>query len=212
MGLFILRRLGVMILTALCLTFIVFWLTNLFPNLEIESLVDISPRLLEMLDNCEVDIAIAHGTTGDQRMNHVPLPPIEMVWFTAGTDPVDDPDAARAFFDKPVITYPRNTVPFRQMREAVWSRVGSDVPLFPFSSLPSALQMVATGVGVAAFPVHVSARMEQDGAIKRFDPGWSPDSLDFSIHYLADPIDPIAEKVVDLIADTAHQYDCTAVA
>jgi peptide/nickel transport system permease protein len=34
MGLFILRRLGVMILTGLCLTFIVFWLTNLYPNLE----------------------------------------------------------------------------------------------------------------------------------------------------------------------------------
>ncbi len=34
MGLFILRRLGVMIFTALCLTFIVFFLTNLYPNLE----------------------------------------------------------------------------------------------------------------------------------------------------------------------------------
>ena len=34
MGLFILRRFGVMVLTALCLTFIVFWLTNLYPNLE----------------------------------------------------------------------------------------------------------------------------------------------------------------------------------
>lgn len=34
MGLFLLRRLGVMLLTALCLTFIVFWLTNLYPNLE----------------------------------------------------------------------------------------------------------------------------------------------------------------------------------
>lgn len=34
MGLFFLRRLGVMLLTALCLTFIVFWLTNLYPNLE----------------------------------------------------------------------------------------------------------------------------------------------------------------------------------
>jgi len=34
MGLFIFRRLGVMILTALCLTFIVFFLTNLYPNLE----------------------------------------------------------------------------------------------------------------------------------------------------------------------------------
>ena len=34
MGLFILRRSGVMLLTALCLTFIVFFLTNLYPNLE----------------------------------------------------------------------------------------------------------------------------------------------------------------------------------
>ncbi|WP_299961800.1 ABC transporter permease [uncultured Roseobacter sp.] len=34
MGLFILKRLGVMVLTALCLTFVVFWLTNLYPNLE----------------------------------------------------------------------------------------------------------------------------------------------------------------------------------
>ncbi|MBJ3762877.1 ABC transporter permease [Maribius pontilimi] len=34
MGLFILRRIAVMILTALCLTFIVFFLTNLYPNLE----------------------------------------------------------------------------------------------------------------------------------------------------------------------------------
>ncbi|GIT91968.1 peptide ABC transporter permease [Jannaschia pagri] len=34
MALFILRRLGVMVLTALCLTFIVFALTNLEPNLE----------------------------------------------------------------------------------------------------------------------------------------------------------------------------------
>jgi peptide/nickel transport system permease protein len=34
MGLFILRRIGVMLITALCLTFIVFYLTNLYPNLE----------------------------------------------------------------------------------------------------------------------------------------------------------------------------------
>src|SRR6056297_2638869 len=34
MGLFILRRAGMMLLTALCLTFIVFYLANLYPNLE----------------------------------------------------------------------------------------------------------------------------------------------------------------------------------
>ncbi|KNG93021.1 ABC transporter permease [Pseudaestuariivita atlantica] len=34
MGMFILRRAGVMLLTAICLTFIVFFMTNLYPNLE----------------------------------------------------------------------------------------------------------------------------------------------------------------------------------
>ena len=34
MRLFLLRRLGAMILTALCLTFVIFFLTNLYPNLE----------------------------------------------------------------------------------------------------------------------------------------------------------------------------------
>ena len=34
MGMFILRRVGVLILTSLCLTFVVFFLTNLYPNLE----------------------------------------------------------------------------------------------------------------------------------------------------------------------------------
>ena len=34
MGAFILRRVGLMVLTALCLTFVVFFLTNLYPNLE----------------------------------------------------------------------------------------------------------------------------------------------------------------------------------
>ena len=34
MGLFIIKRIGVMIATAICLTFIVFFLTNLYPNLE----------------------------------------------------------------------------------------------------------------------------------------------------------------------------------
>ena len=34
MAMFVLRRIGVMLLTALCLTFLVFFLTNLHPNLE----------------------------------------------------------------------------------------------------------------------------------------------------------------------------------
>ena len=34
MALFILRRIAIMLFTSLCLTFVVFFLTNLYPNLE----------------------------------------------------------------------------------------------------------------------------------------------------------------------------------
>lgn len=47
MGMFILRRLGVMILTALCLTFIVFILTNLYPNLEKVAKTQGNTRMLD---------------------------------------------------------------------------------------------------------------------------------------------------------------------
>jgi len=45
MGLFILRRVGVMILTALCLTFIVYFLTNLSPNLEKLAKSEVNQRM-----------------------------------------------------------------------------------------------------------------------------------------------------------------------
>ena len=47
MGLFILRRLGVMLLTAICLTFIVFFLTNLTPNLEKLAKTEASVRMTD---------------------------------------------------------------------------------------------------------------------------------------------------------------------
>ncbi|MGV6813234.1 MAG: ABC transporter permease [Brevirhabdus sp.] len=45
MGLFLLRRIGVMILTALCLTYVVFFLTNLFPNLEKLAKSEVNQRM-----------------------------------------------------------------------------------------------------------------------------------------------------------------------
>jgi peptide/nickel transport system permease protein len=47
MGLFVLRRLGVMLLTALALTFVVFFLTNLQPNLEKLARTEGSVRMTE---------------------------------------------------------------------------------------------------------------------------------------------------------------------
>ena len=45
MGLFILRRLGVKLLTAICLTLLVFFLTNLYPNLAKLAKIQVNFRM-----------------------------------------------------------------------------------------------------------------------------------------------------------------------
>ncbi|RMD91534.1 MAG: ABC transporter permease [Alphaproteobacteria bacterium] len=58
MGVFLLRRLGVMLLTALCLTVVVFFLTNLYPNLEKLAKTQANNR---MTDEQVVSWLEAHG-------------------------------------------------------------------------------------------------------------------------------------------------------
>ena len=164
------------------------------PGLDIELQVDISPRIHEALCNRQIDLAIALGTSPDPQVSSLPLPPIPLNWYCAATDPAEDPEAARRLFGKPVITCARNTLPYRQMRDDVWTRVGRDVSLFPSSSLPSAARMVAAGIGVAALPSILVEAEERAGTIRRFDPQWQPAPLCFSVNYIADPADPVVEQ------------------
>ena len=60
MGMFILRRIGLMLLTAICLTFIVFVMTNLYPNLE---------KLAKTQGNFRMSEAEVNSYLGDRGFN-----------------------------------------------------------------------------------------------------------------------------------------------
>lgn len=173
-------------------------LKQLYPKLSIELVVDISSRLLEPLADREIDIAIANGTSPDGRVQRWPLPPVPLHWYTSATDPVEDVLQACTFFGKPVITYPKNTEPYQRMKSSVWSRVGQHIPIFPSSSIPSAIKLVVAGVGVSAFPPRLAEAAIREGRIVAFDPGWSPCPLEFAIHYVNDPASPIVERVAEI--------------
>lgn len=172
----------------------VFALRKAQPTLCIELEVNISSILIERLANREIDIAFAHGTSPDPQFRKIPLPSIELDWYTCCSDPVDDPQAASDMFGKPVITFPRDTEPYREMKSGIWKKVGEHVPLFPSSSLAATIQLVAAGVGVAAIPRFMADGPLKDGTIKPFDPQWRASPLCFAIHALADPADPMAER------------------
>lgn len=180
------------------------------PKLRVELVIDISSRLLEPLANREIDIAIANGISADERVQRRPLSQIPLQWYTSANDPVDDPEKARAFFGKPVITYPRNTEPYLQAKKAIWSKAGQHVPLFPSSSMPCAVQLVAAGMGIAALPYFLVERHLKDGSIINFDPGWAPEPVSFAVYFIDDPVNPVVEHVLDIAHRIASAEHCCA--
>ena len=170
-----------------------------FPKIQIEFNVDVSVNLRNALLSQKIDLAFLLGPVSEYSVDNVTLPSFELDWYTAAHD-ANDPTPANALFGKPVITYARNTRPFRDLRDAVHERVGPDVPMFPSSSLSAAIRLVSSGLGVAALPCALARPLEEKGCLKRFDPGWKPAPLCFTASYVADPPSHMIESAAVEVA------------
>ena len=171
------------------------------PGLQIEFNVDVSVNLRNALLAREIDLAFLLGPVSEYSVDNLALPEFELDWYTSVLDDPEGADAA-GLFGKPVITYARNTRPFRELRDAVHARVGPDVPIFPSSSLSAAMRLVSSGLGVAALP-----RVLADGEtrLRRFDPGWRPGPLHFTASWIADPPSHMIATAAQIAVDVARR-------
>ncbi len=174
------------------------------PALEIELKVDVSKDLRDALMSREIDLAILLGPVSDYAADNVPLPGFDLAWYTAvgSARPVDDSEYLR----RPVLSYARNTRPFRELKEQLFERVGPDASLFPSSSLSACFRLVEADMGVAALPRVLGAKYVSDGRMREFDPGWTPRPLEFTASYLSEPKSHLAERAAALALEVASGY------
>ena len=197
-------RLGVSETIAQC------WLPDLvsrlharYPRLEIEFNVDISVYLREGLMNREIDLAILLGPISEHKVNNIELPGFDLAWYAAGSRdyPFDVADLKR-----PVLTYARNTRPYRELKEMLFERVGPDVSLFPSSSLSACFRLVEADLGVAVLPSALGNEHVSAGRIREFDPGWVPSPLQFTASYLGEPKSHLVETAARTALEAANHY------
>lgn len=175
------------------------------PKLQIELSVDVSVNLRNALLAREIDLAFLLGPVSDYSVDNIALPPFALDWYAAGGQPLD-PNEAPRLFGKPVLTYAKNTRPFREMRTELAERIGAQVALFPSSSLSAAMRLVASGVGVSALPQSLAAPLVANGDLQRFDPGWVPEPLTFTASFIADPPRHVAEIAAKLAQSVADEH------
>ncbi len=183
------------------------WLTDLltrlsktYPRLGVEVSVDISLNLREGLLSRAFDLALLMGPVSEFTIDNIALPPFEVGWFKA---------ASRREVNlatMPVISYARNTRPYRELRAELTERHGPGVRIFPTSSLMAGFQMVAADIGVAVLPRAVAGVYLTAGQIREFDPGWQPGALHFTASYLGESRNFIAAKAAQIALEVAGRH------
>lgn len=198
-------RLGVSETIAQCwLPDLISRLHRLYPNLEIEFNVDISLNLRGALLNRGIDLAVLLGPVSEYSVENIDLPVFELAWYAAAEAPrcADSSD----YLHRPVLTYARNTRPYRELKQMLFEKVGPNVVMFPSSSLSACFRLVAADLGVAALPRALGKDFEYAGSIREFDPGWVPDPLRFTASYLAEPRSPVIETSARLAREVALDF------
>jgi len=176
-----------------------------YPTVEIEINVDISVNLREALLSREIDLAILLGPISDYQVDNVDLPDFALSWYCAADAP-EPAEGPTGFLRKPIITYARNTRPFRELTSALFERVGPQVRVFPSSSLLACFRLVEAGLGVGALPRALGRQLEAEGRLRAFDPGWLPGPLRFSASFLAEPKSHMVETAALAARQVALDY------
>ncbi|MEM6974035.1 MAG: LysR family transcriptional regulator [Pseudomonadota bacterium] len=174
-----------------------------YPALMVEITVDISPALRRSLLEREIDLAFLLGPVSEPSVDNIALPEFALAWYVGAEAVVPGADGA-AYLSRPVITYLRQTRPFRELRATLIDVVGPGVRIFTSSSLSACFRLVEAGIGVAALPRAMGAPLVAAGKIVEFDPGWHPAPLQFTASWVAEPPYPLVASVAQMALDLAE--------
>lgn len=180
-------------------------LRQVFPKVQVDLHVDISVNLRDALIRREIDLALLLGPISEYSVDNVALPDFDLVWYAAATAtaPADPAD----WLTRPIITYARQSRPYRELKAILLERVGPTIQLFPSSSLSAAFRLVEAGLGVAALPSAMGRPGIEAGRLVAFDPGWHPPPLHFTASYLGEPRSTLTEMAAQIAREAALAFD-----
>jgi DNA-binding transcriptional LysR family regulator len=173
-------------------------LSQAFPGLDLELTVDISLNLREALLARKLDLAILMGPVAEYSVANISLPSFDLSWFRAPCEGETD------FLCTPVISYARHTRPYQELVAELGRRFGPRVRVYSCASLSASIQMIASGIGVGPIPTTLAREWLEAGQLEPFDPGWKPEPLHFTVSWMSDPRNALAEECAAIAREVAE--------
>ncbi len=177
------------------------------PNLEVELTVDVTTELSKALAARTIDLAFLMGPVLEPTTVNLALCNFPLVWVAgAGLDIPDRRLELDELTQWPILTYARNTKPFREIKDRFREESSKSVRFISSSSLAACFRLAVDNVGVATLPKSMVQQALAHQVVKALDVAWTPTELNFTATYLASPYNSLVESSARLAVRTANNY------
>jgi len=177
------------------------------PNLEVELTVDLTTELTKALGARSIDLAFLMGPILEPAMINLPLCSFPLVWVAgAGLDIPDRLLEVDELAQWPILTYARNTKPFREISDRFRADSSKAVRFISSTSLAACFRLAVDNVGIATLPKSMVQQALAGKVVTALNVVWTPSELNFTASYLKTPHNSLAEISAQLAVRIASSY------
>ncbi|WP_315737224.1 MULTISPECIES: LysR family transcriptional regulator [unclassified Bradyrhizobium] len=176
-----------------------------YPNLSLEIEVDVTPNLHARLLAQEIELAFALGSPSASGIRSRVLCDYPISFLASpslgfGKGLITAEQMARF----PIITFPRNTQPYDNVRSLFNRPHLPPMRLHASASLATVIHMAVEGLGVAVIPAAIVANEIERGRLQELKTDLRIPPLTFTASWLSSPEMVAIERVAELAARTAQ--------
>lgn len=182
-----------------------------YPAISLELEVDTTPHLRDALVRHELDVAFLMGPVSHARIHNRPLCRYPLAWVASPQLGLPEgPVPLARLADWPIITYPRLSRPYVQIREMLGQLRDRRPRIHGSSSLATIVRMTLDGIGISAIPPRIVAGELAEDRLRLVASDAALPPLEFTASYASSPDSHMAEVVTRLALEVAAE-DAAAV-
>lgn len=178
-----------------------------YPNVTLELISDITPRLRDDLLRGALDCAILSEEITPGFIENRRIGTYAMRWATSPAVAAQLPQRTLAFADIarfPIISFHRESSVYRNIAQSAADC--ADLRVSYFSSLAAMVDLARAGFGIAPLPLAVIQRDVAEGRLALLDLAPPPLALPLVASVRMEPASPVAEAVVLLAREISERF------
>ncbi len=177
------------------------------PNLEVELRVDVTSELHKALLGRSIDLAFLMGPIIEPTLTNLPLCNFPLAWVAGvGLDIPDRRLQLEELAQWPIVTYGRNTLPFKEIKDRFREDSSRSARFISSSSLAACFRLAVDNVGIATLPMSMVQQAIANKVVKALDVDWMPSELNFTATYSTTPFNSLSEIAAKLAVKCASNY------